>query len=74
MKIDLQRDKSDFFRRQLVIENIKQLFVQEESLKNIAIVGEGQLNYQLDLKSQQNLKILIPLITKRVESRFKHQI
>ena len=61
MKIDLQRDKSDFFRRQLVIENIKKLFAQEEALKNIAIVGEGQLNYQLDLKSQQNLKILIPL-------------
>ena len=61
VKIDLQRDKSDFFRRQLVIENIKKLFAQEESLKNIAIVGEGQLNYQLDLKSQQNLKILIPL-------------
>ena len=61
VKIDLQRDKSDFFRRQLVIENIKKLFAQEEALKNIAIVGEGQLNYQLDLKSQQNLKILIPL-------------
>ncbi len=61
VKIDLQRDKSDFSRRLQVIENIKQLFAQEELLSDIAIVGEGQLNYQLDLKSQQNLKILIPL-------------
>ena len=61
VKIDLQRNKSDFSRRQQVIENVKQLFAQEKILNNIAIVGEGQLNYQLDLKSQQNLKILIPL-------------
>ena len=53
VKIDLQRDKSDFFRRQLVIENIKQLFVQRRIFKKHCDCRRRTTELsQLDLKSQ----------------------
>ena len=61
VKIEKTKTPEDFYRRQTVIKKVTTLLQQVSYFQNISIVGEGQLNYQLDLRSRENLKFLLPL-------------
>lgn len=61
VKIQIEKKPSDFFRRKAIINQVSQLLAEQPDLKDIAIAGEGELNYKLDFESRENLKLLLPL-------------
>ena len=61
LSIEKSTTESNFERRQSVIKTATKLFQAEKNFDKFSVVGEGMLNYQLDLRSKQNLKFILPL-------------
>ena len=61
VKINLDDVTNKFEIRQFVISQVLKILKKDVNLQNLALAGEGELNYKLDLQSRENLKLLLPL-------------
>ena len=61
IKMQTSNIESNTERRKLIVENAKKIFSITENFTDISIVGEGALNYELNIASQKNLKNMLIL-------------